>query len=247
MALFEAQHIHKRFGAQVVLEDISLAFEEGEVSGIIGPNGAGKTTCFHVLTGRYKPDRGEIHFDGQRITGLTPQRIARLGVSRSFQIMNLFDQSAVIENIMVALPEFQARRRQMTSSVFDNAELIEPARAVLEQVGLSGRDWECSASLSYGDRRALEIGVALAARPRILFLDEPTSGLGTEATQSLAALIRKLRERYTIVIIEHDMRFLFELADRISVIQWGQVIAEGTPATLQANKWVQRSALGALA
>ena len=247
MALFKATHIHKRFGSRVVLEDISLAFEDGEVSGIMGPNGAGKTTCFHVLTGQYKPDRGEIMFDGQPITGLAPQRIARLGISRSFQIMNLFDESAVIENIMVALPEFKERQRKLASSVFDDGELINQAREVLDQVGLSGCEWEKSASLSYGNRRALEIGVALAARPRILFLDEPTSGLGAEAVRHLAKLIQKLRKRYSIVMIEHDMRFLFELADNISVIHWGQVIAQGTPGKLQANKWVQRSALGEVA
>ncbi len=246
MALFEAQNIHKRFGAQVVLEDISLAFEEGRVSGIMGPNGAGKTTCFHVLTGRYRPDRGEIRFDGETITGRSPQALARKGISRSFQIMSLFDQSAVIENVMIALPEFRERRRQLTSSVFDAPELIDAAREILDQVGLSGREWETSASLPYGDRRALEIGVALAARPRILFLDEPTSGLGSEATHNLAGLIRRLRSRYTIVMIEHDMRFLFDLADHISVVHWGQVIAEGAPDALRTNKWVQRSALGAL-
>jgi branched-chain amino acid transport system ATP-binding protein len=246
MALFEAQNIHKRFGAQVVLEDITLAFEDGHVSGIMGPNGAGKTTCFNVLTGRYKPDRGEIRFAGNPITGSSPQSLARKGISRSFQIMSLFDQSAVIENVILALPEFRARRRQLVGSVFDDAELIDAAREILDQVGLSGREWEPSGSLPYGDRRALEIGVALAARPRILFLDEPTSGLGSEATRNLAALIRKLKKRYTIVMIEHDMHFLFDLADRISVIHWGQVIAEGTPDTLRANKWVQRSALGEL-
>ena len=204
MALFEAVRLHKRFGARVVLEDISLRFEEGEVSGIMGPNGAGKTTCFNLLTGRHRPDRGDIRFEDRSIAGLSPQRIARLGISRSFQIMSLFDDCSVIENVLVALP-------------------------------------------AYGERRALEIGVALAARPRLLFLDEPTSGLGAEAIRRLADLIRSLRDRYTIVMIEHDMRFLFELADRISVIHWGQVIAEGTPADLQSNPWVQRSALGAVA
>jgi branched-chain amino acid transport system ATP-binding protein len=247
MALFEVDHIHKRFGDRVVLEDISLSFEVGVVSGIIGPNGAGKTTCFHVMTGRHKPDRGEIRFDGRAITGLAPQRIARMGISRSFQMMTLFDQAAVIENVMVALPGFRARQRQMLQAVFDDAELLEEARDVLGKVGLAGREWDVAGALPYGDRRALEIGVALAARPRIVFLDEPTSGLGGEATRRLADLIRTLRERYTIVIIEHDMHFLFELAGRISVIHWGQEIAEGTPAALKANKWVARSALGEIA
>jgi branched-chain amino acid transport system ATP-binding protein len=245
MALFEARNLHKRFGSRVVLENVSLAFEEGRVSGIMGPNGAGKTTCFHVLTGHYRPDRGQIRFDERDITGLAPQRIARLGVSRSFQIMNLFDDAAVIENIMLALPEFRSRQLDCLRSVFDDGALIDRARDVLDQVGLSDRAWDKATALSYGDRRALEIGVALAARPKILFLDEPTSGLGTEAIRNLATLVRGLRETYTIVMIEHDMRFLFDLADRISVIHWGQVVAEGTPRQLQANKWVRRSALRA--
>jgi branched-chain amino acid transport system ATP-binding protein len=247
MALFEAHNIHKRFGSNVVLEDISLSFEKGQVSGIMGPNGAGKTTCFHCLTGHHKTTRGRIVFDGQDITGKAPQRIARMGVSRSFQMMNLFDDSAVIENIILALPDFRRRFSSMFRSVFDDTNLLDQARVILDQVGLLGQEWQPSLSLSYGNRRALEIGVALAANPRIVFLDEPTSGLGAEATRDLAALIGKLRDTYTIVMIEHDMRFLFELADQISVIHWGQVIAQGTPEELQANKWVQRSPLGKVA
>lgn len=247
MALFEANNIHKRFGSSVVLEKIDLEFEEGQISGIIGPNGAGKTTCFNVLTGQYAPDRGAIRFDGQDITGKRPQRIARMGISRSFQIMNLFDDSTVIENIMIALPEFGELRTNMIRPVFDDDDLVGAASDILEQVGLQHVAWEPSISLSYGNRRALEIGVALAARPRIVFLDEPTQGLGARATQQLSALIRRLKERYTIVLIEHDMQFLFELADRISVIHWGQVIAQGSPGELQSNKWVQRSTLGEIA
>jgi branched-chain amino acid transport system ATP-binding protein len=246
MALFEADHIHKRFGQTVVLEDISLAFEEGRVSGIIGPNGAGKTTCFNVLTGRYRPDRGEIRFQGERIDGRSPQRIARSGIARSFQIMNLFDEFSAIENIMLALPSVRARCRRLFGSSFGDRAVVEQATAILSMVGLEGREWEPSRSLSYGDRRALEIGVALAAEPRILFLDEPTSGLGTDGIARLARLVETHRECYTIVIIEHDMRFLLGLADRLSVIQWGQVIAEGTPAELTRNKWVQRSDLGGI-
>lgn len=243
MALFEARHIHKRFGSRVVLEDISLTFEEGQISGVMGPNGAGKSTCFHVLTGQHRPDRGEVLFDGRRISGLAPQVIARMGVSRSFQLMNLFDDTVVIENVMLALPAFRARRLMATTAVFSDTALIDAGLAVLDQVGLSARAWEKAASLSYGERRALEIAVALAAEPRILFLDEPTSGLGAEATRRLGELVKRLRRRYTIVMIEHDMRFLFELADTISVLHWGQVIAQGTPDQLRTNPWVARSAL----
>ena len=246
MALFEARNIHKRFGARVVLEDISLSVIEGQISGIMGPNGAGKTTCFYVLTGRHKPDRGSIRFDGRDITRLSPQEIARTGISRSFQLMNLFDQSAVIENVMIALPEVKERRRNVVSTPLADPVLIDMATRVLDQVGLANKAWVPAQALSYGERRALEIGVALAARPRILFLDEPTSGLGTEATRALSRLISELRRSVTIVMIEHDMRFLFELADAISVIHWGQVIAQGTPEELRRNKWVQRSSLGEL-
>lgn len=247
MALFTAQNLQKRFGARVVLENVTLSVEEGTVHGIMGPNGAGKTTCFHVLTGHHAPDGGTITFAGRDITGMKPHRIAQLGISRSFQIMNLFDDTVVIENVLLALPQFRAMARSALRGVFNDSALVDRALGVLDQVGLAARAWEPAKSLSYGDRRALEIAVALAAEPRIVFLDEPTSGLGAEATRNLARLIGTLRQRYTFVMIEHDMRFLFELADRISVIHWGQVIAEDTPGALQANKWVARSALGAVA
>jgi branched-chain amino acid transport system ATP-binding protein len=247
MALFKAEAIQKRFGARVVLENITLSIDAGSVHGIMGPNGAGKTTCFHVLTGHHAPDAGRIIFDGRDITGLKPHVIARLGVSRSFQMMNLFDDAVAIENVMLALPAFRAISSRPLRASLGDKNLIDAALAVLDQVGLADRAWHNAKSLSYGDRRALEIAVALAAQPRILFLDEPTAGLGAKATQALARLIQRLRERYTICVIEHDMRFLFELADRISVIHWGQVIAEDTPEALKANKWVSRSALGEVA
>ena len=246
MALFEAKGLHKRFGDQVVLEEINLSFEEGQLSGIMGPNGAGKTTCFNVLTGRYKPNRGRVLFDGEDITGLPPRKIARKGISRSFQIMNLFDDYTALEHVLSALPEVRARGFDVIRPVMGNGGAGNRAAAVLARVGLEGREWEPASALSYGERRALEIGVALASGPRILFLDEPTSGLGTEGTARLADLVIELKRDHTIVIIEHDMRFLFALADRISVIHWGQVVAEGTPAELRANKWVQASNLGRL-
>jgi branched-chain amino acid transport system ATP-binding protein len=161
--------------------------------------------------------------------------------------MSLFDDTVVIENVLLALPAFRAIGRSPTREVFSNRALTGRALAVLDLVGLSERAWEPASALSYGDRRALEIAVALAAEPRIVFLDEPTSGLGAAATRNLSRLIARLRSRYTIVMIEHDMRFLFELADRISVIHWGQVIAEDSPAALRANKWVARSALSGAA
>ena len=244
--LFEARHIHKRFGDQVVLEEINLAFKEGELSGIMGPNGAGKTTCFNVLTGRYKPDRGQVIFAGEPITGLPPRVIAQKGVSRSFQLINLFDEYSALENVLIAVPQVRNRGFNMIRNIEQDTAAIDKAALVLAQVGLKGKENEPADQLSYGDRRALEIAVALATEPRILFLDEPTSGMGLEAMARLAELVQELKRTYTMIIIEHDMKFLFDLADRISVIHWGQVIAEGTPDELRANKWVQSSNLGKL-
>lgn len=246
MPLFEAHDLHMRFGDRVVLENISLSFEDGELAGIMGPNGAGKTTCFNVLTGRYRPSRGRVLLAGKDITGLAPHRIANLGVSRSFQIMTLFNEFSARDNVMVALPEMRRRGFGMTRSVAADRPLADAADAVLERVGLGGRGDTPAKDLPYGDRRALEIGVALAAAPRVLFLDEPTSGLGSDGTARLAGLISSLKGQLTIVVIEHDMSFLFGLADRISVIHWGQVIAAGTPDELRLNPWVQSSNLGKL-
>lgn len=246
MALFEAQKLHKRFGDHVVLEEISLSFAEGQLSGIMGPNGAGKTTCFNVLTGRYKPDRGRVTFDGEDITGLPPRAIARKGISRSFQIMNVFDQYTALDNVMLAVPELRNRGFDMLGDVRSDSAAENKAAAVLARVGLKGKERELAKGLSYGDRRALEIGISLGAEPRLLFLDEPTSGLGTEATARLASLIAELKQDLTIVVIEHDMHFLFGLADTIAVIHWGQVIARGTPDELRANDWVRASNLGKL-
>lgn len=247
MALFEAQGLHKRFGAQVVLERIDLAFEPGLVSGIMGPNGAGKTTCFNVLTGLYRPDRGRILFQGEDITGIGPASVARRGISRSFQLMNLFDDFTAAENVAFGLPRTRSRAANGFAAVAADGEARDRAEAILDSVGLAGRADADARDLSYGQRRALEIGVALAADPVMLFLDEPTAGLGTEGTARLLDLLVSLRDRYTLVIIEHDMRFLFRIADRVSVIHWGQVIAQGTPAELMRDPWVRASDLGAVA
>jgi branched-chain amino acid transport system ATP-binding protein len=247
MALFEARGLHKRFGDQVVLENVTLAFEEGQLAGVMGPNGAGKTTCFNVLTGRYRPDGGRVFFAGEDITGLAPYRIARKGVARSFQLMNLFDAETALGNVLVALPAVRAQGYSMWRDLGRDDAAHDQAAAVLARVGLAARADVPAGRLSYGERRALEIGVALAANPRLLFLDEPTAGLGAEGTARLAELIAELKRQLTIVIIEHDMRFLFSLADHVSVIHWGQVIAAGTPAELKENPWVGRSNLGALA
>src|SRR5688572_1661404 len=203
MVMFEARNLSKRFGDRVVLEDISLKFNAAQLSGIMGPNGAGKSTCFNVLTGHFPPDRGQVLLEGQDITGLSPRKIAQKGVARSFQIMSLFDEFTALENVMFALPDV----RRYGFNVFRGADRssIEQALEVLEQVGLAAQADVRSQSLSYGQRRALEIAVALAARPRVLFLDEPTQGMGAEGRNRLLELIASLKQKFTIVMIEHDM------------------------------------------
>jgi branched-chain amino acid transport system ATP-binding protein len=247
MALIEANGVHVRFGDRVVLESIDLAVAEGEFHGLMGPNGAGKTTFFNVLTGRVKPSRGTIRLDGEDVTGLSPHRIAVKGVARSFQIMTLFDEFTARENVTVGLPAFRARGFDMSRAAVGDRAFADAANEVLTTVGLADKADFRAKDLAYGDRRALEIAVALAQGPRLLCLDEPTSGLGSDGVQRLAALVGRLKGRLTIVAIEHDMEFLFSLADRISVIHWGQVVARGTPHELQQNEWVRRSNLGRFA
>ena len=247
MALIEASGVHVRFGDRVVLDSIDLAVAEGEFHGLMGPNGAGKTTFFNVLTGRVKPNRGRVRLDDEDVTGLSPHRIAAKGVARSFQIMTLFDDFSARENVMVGLPAFRARGFDMRRAAAGDDGFADQATDVLATVGLADKGDVRAKDLAYGDRRALEIAVALAQSPRVLCLDEPTSGLGSDGVQRLASLVGRLKGKLTIVAIEHDMEFLFSLADRISVIHGGQVVARGTPHELQQNEWVKRSNLGRFA
>jgi len=247
MTLIETSGVHVRFGDRVVLESIDLQIPEGEFHGLMGPNGAGKTTFFNVLTGRVKPSRGSIRLGGEDITNLASHRIAAKGIARSFQIMTLFDEFTARENVTVGLPEFRERGFNMRRAADADSALSGSASDVLATVGLRDKADVRGKDLSYGDRRALEIAVALAQRPRVLCLDEPTSGLGSDGVQRLASMIRQLKGKLTIVAIEHDMEFLFTLADRISVIHWGQIVARGTPHDLQQNEWVKRSNLGRFA
>lgn len=238
MALLEAKGIHKRFGQQVVLEKVNVAFEENKLSGIVGPNGAGKTTLFNILTGEYFPDRGKVFFDGKNITRYSRHRVARMGIARSFQIMNLFDDFTAIENIMVALPNVRQRQFNMFMNVPTDSVIQDEAYEILRRIGLEKMARTEAKNLPYGTRRALEIGVALASKPRMLFLDEPTQGMGSDQMNNLKDLILKLKEYVTIVVIEHDMDFLVEIADVISVILWGQIIATDAPDKLLENRGV---------
>ena len=248
MALIEAAGVHVRFGDRVVLESIDLAVPEGEFHGMMGPNGAGKTTFFNVLTGRVKPSRGRSGSTARTSPGLSPHRIAAQGRRA------LVPDHDAVRRVHRAR-ERHGRRCRRSARAASTCVAPPPATAaspkarceVLATVGLADKADVRAKDLPYGDRRALEIAVALAQRPRVLCLDEPTSGLGSDGVQRLAALVGRLKGKLTIVAIEHDMEFLFSLADRISVIHWGQVVARGTPHELQQNEWVKRSNLGRFA
>ena len=210
MTLIEARGVHVRFGDRVVLEEVDLSVLERECHGIMGPNGA-------------RPTRGELYLDGEDVAGLSPHRIARKGVARSFQIMTLFDEYTARDNVMVALPQFRERGFDMRRAAAGDREFKSEAERVLADVGLSDKADIRAKEMPYGD---------------------PTSGLGTDGVQRLLALAQKLKGKLTMIVIEHDMSFLFSLADRISVLHWGQVVARGTPPQLQENPWVKRSNLG---
>jgi branched-chain amino acid transport system ATP-binding protein len=247
MAILEARGVHKRFGRRVVLEDVSLAFEAGRLAGIMGPNGAGKTTFFHALTGHVAPDRGQVLLDGTDVTGWSPRAVAGRGLARSFQVMTLFDEFTVLRNVLTALPEVRARGFDALGDLEGSRETVAAGLDVLARVGLRDRAALPARQLPYGDRRRLDIALAIAARPTLLLLDEPTAGLGGDAVVRLADLIRELKRSLTIVLIEHNMSFLFGLADTVAVMHWGQVIAHGAPDELRADPWVRASNLGKLA
>ena len=194
----------------------------------------------------YAPDRGEIRMDGRSIAGCSPDQVTRLGVARSFQAISLFDEDSALDNVVVALPPMRGRSFDAWRDRGRDSGARDAAASILDRVGLRGRENVRAKDLAYGERRALEIGLALATSPRILFLDEPTSGLGANGTARLLDLVSEIKRTLTLVIIEHDMRFLFRLADQINVIHWGQVIARGTPDALRDNDWVRRSALGSM-
>jgi branched-chain amino acid transport system ATP-binding protein len=242
----EARGLRKAFGGNVVLDDVTLAFPASQLTAIIGPNGAGKTTCFNLLTGFLRPDRGQILHRGRDITGLPPERRARLGICRSFQVLNLFNDYTVLENVRVAAPALRRRGFDCWTPAGAVTEAEDRAAAVIRTMGLAGRERVLAKHLSYGQRRLLEIGVALAGEPDVLLLDEPTSGLGSRPMETLRDVVRRIGERLTIVVIEHDMDFVLSLSQRIAVLHRGTVIAEGPPEAIRDHPEVREAYLGTL-
>ena len=248
MAILETKNLSKLFGALAAVDDVSLAIEAGTLHSIIGPNGAGKTTLFNLLTGTTRPSSGRILFDGRDITGTPAHRVAHLGLARSFQRTNVFPAFSLLDNVWVAAFACGESWKGLLWRRADRyAEVRARALAALADVGLADKAAQAVRRISHGEQRQLELAIALAAAPRVLLLDEPAAGLAPEETKRLVALVRTLKGRYTIVLIEHKMDIIMSVSDRISVMHFGRLIAEGTPAEIQRNREVRRAYLGGVA
>ena len=243
-ALLQVEDLTKRFGGVVASDRISLALDRGELHAIIGPNGAGKTTLIGQLTGEIVPDAGSVRFDGHDITALPVYRRSAIGLARSFQITSLFLDFTALDNVALAVQAHAGHSFRFWRNARGDAALREPARAVLTDAGLGTRADVLAADLSHGERRQLEIAMALATRPRMLLLDEPMAGMGPEESVRLIEILRKLKGGVTILLIEHDMDAVFALADRISVLVYGRIIASGDPAAIRADPVVRQAYLG---
>jgi branched-chain amino acid transport system ATP-binding protein len=244
-AILRTERLTCDFGALRAVNRVSLSVAPGTLHSVIGPNGSGKTTLFNLISGEIPPTDGCVAFEGQDVTGLPPHRLPHLGLSRCFQRTNVFPKLTVHENVWAAV---FARRTPgalgFLRRAADFADVESEVRRVVEDVGLAGKRTARAETLSHGQQRALEVGVALASGPRLLLLDEPTQGLAPEATQHMTRLVQRLAGRYTILLIEHKMRIVMSISDRISVMAFGELIAEGTPDEVRNDPAVQRAYLG---
>ena len=242
--ILEVRGLTKSFGALLASDNIELQVREGETHAIIGPNGAGKTTLIGQLAGELRPDRGEVRFGGEDVTALSASARARKGFARSFQITSIYADFSALENVMLAVQAHAGHSFRFWGAAREEGALRSAAQGVLEEVGLGARADAPGAILAHGEQRALEIAMALAGRPRLMLLDEPVAGMGAEETQRMIALLATLKGGKTIILVEHDMDVVFSLADRISVLVYGRIIASGTPAEIRANPEVRRAYLG---
>jgi branched-chain amino acid transport system ATP-binding protein len=247
MALLSTERLTKSFGALTAVNAVSIQVQQGSLHSVIGPNGAGKTTFFNLLTGQHTPTSGRIVFDGRDIAGTPSHRIAHLGIARSFQRTSIFPTLSLLDNVWLAAFARQPSWRGLAWRRADRyPDLAQRARVVLREVGLEAKADRPAREISHGEQRQLELAVALAAAPRLLLLDEPAAGLSPDETQKMVALVRALKGRYTIVLIEHKIDVVMTMSDRISVMHFGSVIAEGTPPEIQRNTEVRRAYLGGI-
>ena len=242
--LLQVDNLAKRFGGIVATDDLALTVAAGELHAVIGPNGAGKTTLIAQLSGQLTPDSGRIRFAGRDITGLPMYRRSALGLARSFQITSLFLDLSVLDNVALAVQAHAGHSFHFWRNVRAEPKLREPARAALARVGLADRADLPASALSHGEHRQLELAMALAGRPRMLLLDEPMAGLGPEESARMVEMLRVLKSELAILLVEHDMEAVFALADRITVLVYGRVIATGAPDDIRANPDVRDAYLG---
>ena len=242
--LLETKQIRKSFGALIATDAVDFDVREGETHAVIGPNGAGKTTFIKQLSGELRPDAGQIRFAGEDITTLPAQRRSRQGLARSFQITSIYRDFSALDNVALAVQAQAGHSFRFWRAARDDRSLTEPADRILERIGLLERKHVLAANLSHGEQRQLEIAMALATQPRLLLLDEPVAGMGTDESQRMIELLATLKGEKTIVLVEHDMDAVFTLADRISVLVYGRIIATGTPAEIRANAEVRAAYLG---
>jgi branched-chain amino acid transport system ATP-binding protein len=242
--VLEVKNLRKRFGGVYASDGVSLEVRQGEVHALIGPNGAGKTTLIAQLSGSIASDEGQIFFLGQDVTRQEQHIRVRAGLVRSYQITSIFGRFTVIDNLALAVQARSGSSLSFWRPVSAEASLFEEARAIAAEVGLAGKEDALAATLAHGEQRALELGLALATHPKLVLLDEPTAGMGPEESQRMIALVDRLRIRLTVLLVEHDMDAVFRLADRISVLVNGQVIATGNPSEIRKNPDVIRAYLG---
>jgi len=241
--MLEVRGLTKAFGALRACDGIDFEVREGETHAVIGPNGAGKTTFISQLAGNLLPDSGSVRFAGSDVTRLPAPQRARMGLARSFQITSVYPDFTALDNVALAV-QARSGRTGFWKAARGDASLVEPAKQALQAVGLGERTHVFAANLSHGEQRQLEVAMALATEPRLLLLDEPMAGMGTEESQRMITLLSRLKQTKTIILVEHDMDAVFRLADRISVLVYGRVIATDTPERIRTNSEVRKAYLG---
>ena len=244
MALLETKSVTKAYGALLAVSDVSFSIHSGKIHSIIGPNGAGKTTFFNLLAGVYPPTSGRVLFEGKNISKMKQYRRARIGIGRSYQVTSIFPELTVRENVRVAVQSREGHNFSAFRPVESLSECMDKTNAILEEMGLLAMADQIASTIPYGSQRSLDVAIALATEPKLLLLDEPTSGMSPQDTRKMIHLIERISERYTIALIEHHMSVVMSISDKITVLNQGEVIAEGSPGEIQENDDVKKAYLG---